>query len=105
ADCAGQAAGPGFDGVLRGSQRARDRVERILERALGAGDLRGRAALERLELRPGSTDAAGSLGPKRLELVLQVREPVLELLEAVLRGAPCWTAPRSIGHGSSQVTA
>src|SRR5215813_13932383 len=86
-------------------ERAGDGIERVLQGGMRHVDLRRGAALETLEPRPRGADAVRCLGAERLQLILEVGEPRLELLESGLCGAPRGAPLGSFGHGSSRFTA
>src|SRR6266851_1061770 len=74
ADGPGEPARPVAHALSRGGQRPVDRVEGLLEGALGPADMAGRAALDPPELHTGGAHAARRLRAKRLELVLALRD-------------------------------
>src|SRR6266851_1349277 len=104
ADGPGEPASPVAHALSRGGQRPADRVEGLLEGALGPADMSGRAALDPPELHTGGAHAARRLRAKRLELVLELRQARLELFEACLRGARRCATSGTLGHVSSRVT-
>src|SRR5712692_11774263 len=90
--------------LARDRQGLADRIEGLLERALGPAYLFRSPALEPSELHAGGSDAARRLRAERLELFLELGQPRLERLEAGLRGARRCAASGTLGHVSSHVT-
>src|SRR6266849_185353 len=90
--------------LARGRQGLADRIEGLLERALGPAYLSRGPALEPAELHAGGSHAARRLRAERLELFFELSQPRLELLEACLRRARPCAASGTLGHVSSHVT-